>query len=678
MQLRVALDEFKRNSERRFPEEHRTTGAFSGSEGRLVHVAPTGALRDYGYPLSGRYGVQRSRLGVAVGDDVRWFDELEPLEQLYRDDTALVETRLGAGDFTVRQFDLTLDDRHLTRIELRGDVPEGTEVVAAFTAAPDGTETRVGNLDHGNAVEVFHHDEHDYFAADTDAEFACDVQAPFDSVIDEDPVPFPSESDTGRYESDNLTPNVVVNAPLSTEGDAASVTLGSLLADHGETYREAALSRVTTAVETHDSVEALLEAARERRPAAVPEDQAFGEVAAADLRTLDLLAAPTGAHVAGPDFDPFYAYSGGYGYTWFRDDAEVTRYLAEAGDDLGVNVADHLDDSVAFYCDTQGEDGTWPHRVWPRDGTLAPGWANGRIEDGDGVDYQADQTASVITFLADYLRRVERPDERVADALAAAVDGLDDSLAEDGLPVRCQNAWENMIGRFAHTAATFLQAYATVADAPVSDDLRERALERARSVYGGIDRLWVPDRGVYALREDDGDLDERLDSGSLALVEAHRAYEAVDGVDEERRERLVSHVEATVEGLWHDPDGSEVRGLARFEGDPWRVDDQSDPKVWSVSTGWGAVAAGHLALLTGDDSHFERASDLLSILLPGGPLTTGTDLLAEQVFDDGTLDSATPLGWSHALRLRAVSLLFEHGELPRIEAAAPTVAGDDD
>ncbi|NHN49689.1 glucan 1,4-alpha-glucosidase [Halostella sp. JP-L12] len=677
MQFRVALDDFKRNSGRRFPEEHRTTGAFSGGEGRLVHVAPTGALRDYGYPLSGLYGVQRSRLGISVGDRVRWFDELDPTTQRYRGDTALVETRLDAGEFTVRQYDLTLDDRHLTRIELRGDVPDGAELVAAFTAAPDGTENRVGNLDHGDAVEVFHHDEHDYFAADTAAEFACDVQAPFDAVLGEDPVPFPSEGDAGRYESDSLTPNVVVRAPLSDDDGTASVTLGSLLADHGETDREAALSRLTAAVEGHGSLDALLDAARDRRPAALPEEQPLGAVAAADLRTLDLLAAPTGARVAGPDFDPFYAYSGGYGYTWFRDDAEITRYLAEAGEDLGVDVADHLCDTAAFYCDTQGDDGTWPHRVWPRDGTLAPGWANGRIEDGDGVDYQADQTASVVSFLADYLRRADDPDERVADALAAAVDGLDDSLADDGLPVRCQNAWENMNGRFAHTAATFLQAYATVADAPVSEGLREHARERAHRAYEGVDRLWVEGRGVYALREDEGELDERLDSGTLALVEAHRAYEAIGPVDETRRERLVSHVEATIEGLRRDPDGSEVRGLARFEGDPWRVDEQADPKVWSVSTGWGAVATAHLALLTGDRSHFDRAGELLSHLLPDGPLTTETGLLAEQVFDDGTLDSATPLGWSHALRLRAIALLAERDELPQVEAGTPAAAVDD-
>ncbi|WP_121823524.1 glycoside hydrolase family 15 protein [Halostella salina] len=675
MQLRVAIEAFKRDRGGRFPEELRTTGAFAGDGDRLVHVDPDGGLRDYGYPLSGLYGIRRSRFGVESDGAVRWFDDMEPIRQRYVGETALVETVLDAGDYAVHQYDLTLDERHLTRVELRGDVPDEPTLVAVATFAPDGVDARVGTLFHEDAVETFHRTESDFLGASTAFDAGGDVQAGFAGLLDDDPAPFPTDSDAGPYETGNLTPNVVLRAPMERGDRTAAATLCSLLSDRDEVDRGEAIDRVTDALDAHDDRDALLASARDAVAVRVPDDQPFGSVVADDVRTLDLLAAENGAHIAGPDFDPFYANSGGYGYTWFRDDAEVTRYVAAAGDDLDLPVGD-LAKSAAFYCETQREDGTWPHRVWPSDASLAPGWANARLEDGDDVDYQADQTASVVTFLAEYLREVGE-DERVAEALGDALDGLNDSLAEDGLPVRCQNAWENMDGRFTHTAATFLQAYASLALAPVDGAVRERARKRARKVYEGLDRLWVPDRGVYALREDRGELDDRLDSGTFALVEAHRAYDEAVGVDDERVDRLASHVETTVDGLWHDPDGSSVRGLRRFEGDDWRTADQDGEKIWSVSTGWGAVALAHLADLTGDDGYLDRAAELLEPLLPGGPLTTETDLLAEQVFDDGTLDCATPLGWSHALRLRAVAMLDARDALPRPSDRVPTGPTDD-
>jgi hypothetical protein len=52
-----------------------------------------------------------------------------------------------------------------------------------------------------------------------------------------------------------------------------------------------------------------------------------------------------------------------------------------------------------------------------------------------------------------------------------------------------------------------------------------------------------------------------------------------------------------------------------------------------------------------------RASQLLELVLPDGPLCLQSGYLAEQYFDDGTPDSATPLGWSHAIRLATVAHL---------------------
>lgn len=173
-----------------------------------------------------------------------------------------------------------------------------------------------------------------------------------------------------------------------------------------------------------------------------------------------------------------------------------------------------------------------------------------------------------------------------------------------------------------------------------------------------------PERGVYVRRLADGAPDPTLDASTLALAEAHRAYDRLDGteVGADRLDRLAAPVEHTLDGLHRDPDGP-IEGLARFEGDDWRRRDQDGEKVRTVSTGCGANAA-HCAALLGAHGREEaagrferRARELLALVAPGGALDPGTGLLPEQLFDDGTLDSATPLGWSHGIRPATIAEL---------------------
>jgi len=331
--------------------------------------------------------------------------------------------------------------------------------------------------------------------------------------------------------------------------------------------------------------------------------------------------------------------------------------------------------SARFHCRQQLPDGTWPHRVWAIDGSLAPGWANANVEHSDdALEYQADQTASVTGFLATVLR--ERHGDlgedltvEIRETVVEAVDALVGDL-EDGLPSPCQNVWEDAVGQFTHTAATYVTALSAVARAPLRKPIRERALNGAETVLDGLAELWDEEMGAYAMRLDGGCPDRRIDAATLALVDAVAEYDSVDGteIDDELLDRLVSHVETTLETLYRDPEGA-VAGLARYEGDGWRRADQAEEKIWSVTTVQGALAAGRLAGLLGshdrDGERFlDRAGELYELATDDGPLTTGAGYLAEQVFDDGTLDSAAPRGWSHALRLRTTALLAEADALP--------------
>ncbi|SMO77086.1 glycoside hydrolase family 15 protein [Halorubrum cibi] len=696
MQLRDALDDYKRHAGhgRLFAGERRTVeGRFTGGDGRLVHVAPDGGLRDFGYPLTGKSGLTRSRFGLAVDGDVTWF-EADRSRQRYVDDTPLVETVHETDRATVRRYDLAVDDAHLTRAVVEpasdADLDADDFALVAYAAfAPDGRDERVGQLRYDDAVEVYHADEHDFLASATGLDDLRGQLPPtFPEVLDDAPMDLPRDRDAARYDEERLSGEVVVEAPF----EDGAATLGTLLSDGLETPREAARSRLDALFAELDSREALTAAAADTTPAVPASVPERGSVVA-DLRVLSLLSAETGLRIAGPDFDPHYQHSGGYGYTWFRDDAEISTFLLESDDRLGLELDDWHVRSAEMYVETQRPDGSWPHRVWPRNGALAPGWANARIEDGPDVDYQADQTGSVIAFLARARGagvEVDGLDATLVDALAS----LDSTLADDGRPVACQNAWEDSVGRFTHTTATFLEAYGALArhgrgledDADrFGDDPAVHARDRAREVYDALDDLWLPDRGRYALRETvHGDLDDRLDSATLALASAHRAYDAIEdgeadgrgAVDDERLDRLVSHVERVVDGLTRETD--EISGLFRYEGDGWRRGDQPVEKVWTVSTAWGAHACGELAALLDarDDPRAERfaerARELLGLVSPDGPLCEPTGYLPEQFFDDGTPDSATPLGWPHAIRLATVGLLDAHDTL----AADPAPADD--
>ena len=689
MRLRDALDDHKRNRDHptRFPGERRTTaGLFSGNDGRLLHVAPDGTLRDFGYPLSGRSGVADSRFALQLDDppeDLDWADdavrhtdggtaviELVDGEQSYHEATALVETDYETPVGRVRRLDLAVEtdagDGHVTRVAFDDAGRAGTfgaSLLVGCTFAPEGRDARVGQLHHEDAVEVFHDRERDFLAATGLDVIGGGLPAGPDAVLAPEPHERDADDLGDRLEEDHLGGHVVA----------------TLLTDREETEREAALGAVDDLLDDASAAPALRERAADGAAAvSLPAEVPRTDAAVDDLRVLSLLSAPTGMRIAGPDFDPHYVHSGGYGYTWFRDDAEISGFLLDADGAFGLGLDDWHRRSARAYLDTQRPDGTWPHRVWPRSGALAPGWANARMEAGNDVEYQADQTASVVGFLARLLDRLPEDDPLAADIVAAIDDGLDGmvaSLADDDRPVACQNAWEDAGGRFAHTAARFLDAFSAVGALGAERFARAvEATDRAALLYDALDDLWVPERGAFAVRERaDGTLDDRLDSATFALADAHRAYAEIGEVDERRRDRLVSHVDATIDGLYHDPAGSEAAGLVRYEGDGWRQRGQDHEKIWTVSTAWGANAASEIAALltVGDDSRAarfaRRSRELLDLVGPDGPLTASGGFLPEQFFDDGTADSATPLGWPHAIRLATTALLDEHEALTSVD-----------
>ena len=666
MRLTTALNEFKHTRAERFPEESKTaSGSFSGHGDRLVHIGENGSLRDYSDSLSGLYGIDRSRLGIQTGEETQWFSDLETIRQHYYRDTRLVETEYDAGSFTIHQYDLTLGRAHATHVELRGTVPQDAKLVAFLTMAPEGKDAGVGALIHEDAgpdgsrvLEVYHRREHDYVAASTGLD-GVHGQRPerLAELLDDEPVTFPRSAPTERRDQTRLSGDFVVTAPLEQTGRSNSTTLITQLSDHSEVDRDTAMADISLSAETHTGATDLRESARERTRIETPDLMPRSDAIRADLRVMELLSAPGGGHIAAPEFDPFYEHSGGYGYVWFRDDACVSRHLLEAGDRLGMATTELLSESAAFLCARQLPDGTWPHRVWATDGSLAPGWANANVErNHDSPEYQGDQTATVTAFLATLLRtrHGQLSDDltvTIRDTIVEAVDALSRDVADNDLPAQCQNVWEDSIGQFAHTAAAYIEAFSAVARAPMSKQIRERGQHGAERVMDGLSNLWDDELDVYVMRLVDEEMDHRIDAAALKLTDAFQEYDAIEGVSlsDAQVERLADHVSTTLDTLFRNPRESQVAGLARYEGDLWRTHEQDGEKVWSVTTGIGALAAARVGVMLNErnengDAYLNRSSDLYELISEDGPLATDSGYLAEQAFDNGDLDSATPLG----------------------------------
>ncbi|WP_199241386.1 glycoside hydrolase family 15 protein [Halorubrum sp. ASP121] len=723
MRLRTALTEHERRRGERYPAEHSmTAGAFTGDDGRLVHVGPDGTVHDCSYSLSEVGGADRLRTGITAGRGVRWFDDLETTRQHYDGDTPLVETEYDAGRYTIHQFDLVVGDTHLTHVELRGSPPADAELVAAYAFSPDMVEGRVGNMVHdgagpedGGVVEVYHRTEHDFLTASTGLSNAHGQRLrTIPELLGEGGDGFPHRGEIDRREDSRLTPDVVVRAPFERDGRTERVTLAGRAVvdrrdarDTGDDAKDAltdgidrqrrieAVSNIATAYPDADD---LREAADGRGPN-VPEDAPRRSVIASDLRALDLLTAESGARIAAPEFDPFYSTSGGYGYTWFRDEATVSTALLDASEELGLDAGEELLAAASFFCRTQDADGSWPHRVWADSGKVAPGWANARIEGANatpGPNDQLDQPATVVAFLATLRREADLPAEwrdRIDETIADAVDFLLETTEDDGLPRRCQNCWENALGRFTHTGAEYLRAFAAVARAPVDEGLRADAAAAADAALSGLDARWNPDTDRFLQRASDEGQDARADASTFALATAAAEYAALlddeaapgdaaaatdgsgpAGVDsvattefDRFLDRVNTHVRQTIDALRRET--ASVEGLVRFTGDDWRTAEQGAAKVWSIATLWGATAAATLAGVVDERGGaagplFADARDLYELCGPDGPFVNEAGLFAEQAFDDGDLDSATPIAWSHALRIDATVTLASHGELP--------------
>lgn len=266
-----------------------------------------------------------------------------------------------------------------------------------------------------------------------------------------------------------------------------------------------------------------------------------------------------GTFLAAPEFDPEFERSGGYGYCWPRDAAEVVTALVECG------CTEMTQPFFDWAARAQSPDGHWEQRYW-LSGERGPSWCT--FEDA----IQIDETAAVLVAMQKWVQSLEKEQQseaaqRYREPVRRGVAYLMQSLRGNGLHRTGFDIWETQRGSFAYSNAAIAAALraaahlATLAQDEPSAEAWRCAAQRVKESV--LRTFWMGDHFASRLDES-GALDDRADSSVLGLVDPLEILRL-----ECEEERIMA--EKTVEHLLKKlgvPVAGGV-GLRRFEGDTY-------------------------------------------------------------------------------------------------------------
>jgi oligosaccharide amylase len=365
------------------------------------------------------------------------------------------------------------------------------------------------------------------------------------------------------------------------------------------------------------------------------------------LLALSILNDPNkGSFVAAPEFDHEFEMSGGYGYCWNRDCAEIVTSLMEAG------YPEYCERFFKWCKGTQLPDGSWFQRYW-LDGGTAPSWGN------FSYSTQIDETGSTLFAMDRFYRTLEQPfkvdfrDNMWSTVLCGAEYLMKRTV--NGLHEPCLCLWETHAGIFTYTNAAIyagLKGAANMARDYNEKELADRWTERAELIKNTtIERLWL-DEGYFARGIRYGQIDRTIDA---SIIGTFVPFNMLSARNKKEREMITSMI-GNIEKHLRVP-VNEHFGIKRY------IDDNYiEGNPWIVTTLWLSKALLELAVTCCDKEEEEELGTLTNNALKyirwSLKGSTGAGMLPEQVNKyTGKPAWAIPLSWSCALMLDNVLLL---------------------
>lgn len=336
-----------------------------------------------------------------------------------------------------------------------------------------------------------------------------------------------------------------------------------------------------------------------------------------------------------------------YAYTWPRDASLVASTI----DALGYWSFARKYFSFAFKLfNSEG----YLFQKFNSDGTMGSTWHAWTVRGPTALNFQEDETATLIWAFWDYFQRSKDYDllRDVYDLIVRAANFMTEFRdSKSKLPLESYDLWEEKLGIHTYTVASViagLGAAAKFARVMGDEPDAEKWSKAAGEVTSALKQYMYDPAGksfYKTVRIRDGnvtDPDPTIDSSALGVV--------TFGVMDPHDPMVESTALKIAQKLWVQPSG----GLARYENDMYqRVagnygNNAGNP--WIITTAW--LAQYHA--MRGES---KDASALLDWIRS---VRTSSGLLPEQVspFDKSPL-SVTPLLWSHSEYLRAYMMLSQ-------------------
>lgn len=368
------------------------------------------------------------------------------------------------------------------------------------------------------------------------------------------------------------------------------------------------------------------------------------------LLTLSILNDPArGSFVASPEFDHEFEMSGGYGYCWNRDSAEIVTSLLESG------YPEYCSLFFKWCKATQMHDGSWFQRYW-LDGNKAPSWGN------FSFSTQIDETGSTIFAMDRYYRTLHHPiKEEFLDSVWATVLNAAEYLMRrtaDGVHDPCICLWESHSGIFTYTNAAIYAGLLSAANMAMDyneNGLAERWTERAEFIKKTtIERFWL-DEGYFARGITNGQLDTAIDASIIGTFVPFGMLSP----EIPQEKKMIESIMENIEKYLRVP-VSDHFGIKRYVNDNY-----IEGNPWIVTTLWLSKAMLEMAYIIDPDSgevenkeHRKYTHGALKYIQWSLKGTTSAGMLPEQVNKySGRPAWAIPLCWSCALMLDNILLL---------------------